>query len=537
MVPLRRLLLVLGLFCLLTLNLGVGSAAAARPSGYPDTVTSDHFVVHFTGDLLATDRITAQTAADVAQIAERAFTAITTSYGYPAPLDDGDALVDIYVRDLGNPSLLGRATPEGAGNQRTGYIELSVGGGLTTQTIAHELFHLVQFAIFTPNDGWLLESTAEWMGFRADGFPVGLGASLGAPDMSLDCSGDKCGNDVYENGGYSRWSFFEYLNERFGSTMVKTIFDDGATLGDPTIPGIQLVADAIAAQGSTLQTVFTDWTVANLNGNYTAVGLKGLLPTTTSTLMTGATTGSLPAQRVAINHLAARYLAFSRGSGSATGPCYAATLSLLVTYPAALAARPYFYWSAPGNSPVALSNGSGSSSINVPWDTCAWNDSGYLVLQNPSTTLDAQIFTVNASIAVDKTTPASSSNPPKPGSIGGVPVLVPASDGPPALTVHAPELLHISAKTRVVRLIVFSTGDGKLRATLGSLLLGESNLRAGNNDVRYVLPASLLKSLRRTTSSNNVLSLTSLSPQGSTGTTVTRRIAIIKPPVKRPKRR
>ena len=253
--------------------------------------------------------------------------------------------------------------------------------------------------------------------------------------------------------------------------------------------------------------------------------------------MTGATTGSLPSQRVAINHLAARYLAFSRGSGSATGPCYAATLSLLVTYPAALAARPYFYWSAPGNSPVALSNGSGSSSINVPWDTCAWNDSGYLVLQNPSTTLDAQIFTVNASIAVDKTTPASSSNPPKPGSIGGVPVLVPASDGPPALTVHAPELLHISAKTRVVRLIVFSTGDGKLRATLGSLLLGESNLHAGNNDVRYVLPASLLKSLRRTTSSNNVLSLTSLSPQGSTGTTVTRRIAIIKPPVKRPKRR
>jgi Family of unknown function (DUF6055) len=531
MVPLRRLLFVLGLFCLVTLNLGVGSAAAARPSGYPDTVSSDHFVVHFTGDLLATDRITAQTAADVAQIAERAYSTLITSYGYPAPLDDGDGKIDIYVLTPGNPALLGLAIPEGSGNQLPGYIELSVGGGLTSHVIAHELFHLIQFGIFIPNDGWLMESTAEWMGFRFDGFPLGIDASLGAPDMSLDCIGDKCGSDDYEISGYSRWSFFEYLSERFGGTIVKDVFTDGATLGDPAIPGIQLVADAIAAKGSSLQNVFIDWTVANLNGNYTALGLKGVLPLPLSETMTGTLTGSLPVQRVAVNHLAARYLSFKRGDGSGAGPCYAATLSLAVTYPAALAAKPYFYWSA-GGTPTALSGSAGSASISVPWDTCSWNDAGYLLLQNPSTTLDAQIFTVTPSITVDKTTPAVSADPPKPVSVIGVPVPAPTSDVPPTLTVHAPELLRVSAKTRVLRLIVYSTGDGKLRATLGSLDLGSSSLRAGNNDVRYVLPASLVKSLRRT-SSNNVLSLTSLSPQGAEGSTVTRRVTIIKPPAKK----
>lgn len=529
MVPLRRLLLVVGLFCLLTLNLGVGRAAAARPSGYPDTVTSDHFVVHFTGTLIALDRITAQTAADVAQIAERAYSTLTTSYGYPAPLDDGDTKIDIYVHTLGDPSLLGLATPEGSGNQLPGYIELSVGGGLTGHVIAHELFHLIQFGIFIPDDGWLMESTAEWMGFRFDGFPTGIGGSLGAPDMSLDCIGDMCGGDDYEIGGYSRWSFFEYLSERYGGAIVKDVFDDGATLDDPTIPGIQLVADAIAAKGNTLQNVFIDWTVANLNGNYTAPGLKGLLPVPLTETMTGTQTGSLPVQRVAVNHLAARYLGFKRGDGSATGACYAATLSLSVSYPAALAAKPYFYWSAAGNTPTALSSSSGSASISVPWDTCSWSDAGYLLIQNPTTTLDAQIFTVTPSITVDKTKPAASANPPKPVTIIGVPVPAPTGEVAPTLTVHAPELLRVSAKTRILRLIVYSSGDGQLRATLGSIGLGDSTLRAGNNDLRYVLPASLVKRLR-TTSSNDVLSLTSLSMHGAEGSTVTRRVTIVKPP-------
>jgi hypothetical protein len=401
--------------------------------------------------------------------------------------------------------------------------------------IAHELFHLIQFARFIPDDGWLMESTAEWMGFRFEGFPLGIDSSLAAPDLSLDCIGDKCGNDVYETNGYSRWSFFEYLNERYGSTIVADVFNRGAALGDPTIPGIQLVADAIAAKGSSLSSVFTEWTVANLTGGYTAVGLKGLHPVATPEIFTGAVAGSLPAQQVVVNHLAARYVAFKRGDGTATGPCYAATLSLKVAYPAALAAKPYFYWSGPGGAAAPLSGSAGSASISVPWDTCSWADAGYLLLQNPSTSADAQTFTVTSSISVDKTTPAVSTNPPKPVTIIGVPIPAPTSDVPPTLTVHAPELLRVSAKDRKLRFIVYSSGDGKLRAVLGSLHLGTSTLRAGNNDLRFTLPASVINSLRKT-SASNLLRLTSLSPQGAEGTTVTRRVTVLKAPNK-PKRR
>jgi hypothetical protein len=529
MVRLRFLVLVL--FAVIALDLGAGTAAA-RPIGYPDTLTSDHFVIHYTGDLTALDRITAQQAAAVAETAERAYSAEVTSFGYPAPLDDGDGKIDIWVADLGGP--LGFAVHETPGNQSQGYLALDVAGGLDEETIGHELFHLIQYAMFIPDDGWLLESTAEWMGFRFEGFPLGIGWSLPAPDMSLDCIGDKCGNQVYETGGYSRWSFFEYLSERYGGTIIKDVFTRGATLDDPAIPGIQLVADTIAAKGSSLQNVFTDWTVANLTGNYTAPGLKGLLPPATSEVFTGLDSGPLPMHHLAVNHLAARYLAFERGDGTSSGPCYAATLSLTVKYPSSLAAKPYFYWPLSGGTAVPLSGTAGSVSVNVPWDTCTWANAGYLVIQNPSTTVDAQVFTVTGSISVDKTTPAGSANPPIPIGIPGISIPAPTSAVPPTLTIHAPELLRVSAKDRKLRLVVFSNGSGVLRATLGSLQLGTSTLRVGNNDVRYTLPASLVKSLRKT-SGNKVLRLTSFSPQGTEGTTVTRRVVVQVP--KKPKRR
>jgi hypothetical protein len=57
--------------------------------------------------------------------------------------------------------------------------------------------------------------------------------------------------------------------------------------------------------------------------------------------------------------------------------------------------------------------------------------------------------------------------------------------------------------------------------------LGAAPLRAGNNDVRWVLPVSLVSALR-TTSSNKVLSLTSVSPSGAAGATLTRHVVIVR---------
>ncbi len=476
--------------------LGFGaSPAAARPIGYPSTISSAHFQIHYTGDALATDRIVDQTAADLDAIAERAYATITQTYGYPAPLDDGDGKIDIWVGGTGDPEVAGFAVPDAAANQSSGYIVLDP-GSLNAHVVAHELFHLVQFGIWRPADGWLLESTAEWTGFRFENFPQGVAGSLGAPDMSLDCIGDKCGNDDYERGGYSRWSFFEYLSERFGGTIVKDILDRAATVANPGYPAISDVSDVLASKGVTLASAFTDWTVANLNGNYTATGLEGVSPAAYSTTYAGSVTGSLPAQTVSVDHLAARYLVFRRGEGSSDSACYAATLRLSVALPAGSAAKPYFYWSAPGSSPVPLALSGGAASITVPWDTCAWADSGYLLLQNPDGAADAQVFTVTGSVTVDKRTPASSFDPPPPASIFGPTIAAPTTDPAPTLTVHAPEMLRVSASDRLLRFIVFSTGSGRLRASLGATELGSAPLQSGNNDVRFVLPKSTFATLR-----------------------------------------
>ena len=103
------------------------------------------------------------------------------------------------------------------------------------------------------------------------------------------------------------------------------------------------------------------------------------------------------------------------------------------------------------------------------------------------------------------------------------------------LQVYAPELLRVSAKTRLLRLAVFSSGDGKLQALLGSMSLGTASLRSGNNDVRFVLP-KLFNSLR-TKSASNLLQLTSVSPSGSKGATVTRRVLVQTPKKPKPKHR
>ena len=66
--------------------------------------------------------------------------------------------------------------------------------------------------------------------------------------------------------------------------------------------------------------------------------------------------------------------------------------------------------------------------------------------------------------------------------------------------------------------------------------LGTASLRSGNNDVRFVLPKQLFNSLR-TKSASNLLQLTSVSPSGSKGATVTRRVLVQTPKKPKPKHR
>jgi hypothetical protein len=509
------------------------SASAARADRplLPETLTTTHFQVHYDG--APPTGIVHQQAGDLAANLERAYEVFTGWWGYPAPRNDGDGKIDVYVQPMAGTGALGLAFRDSTATQSAGHIWINSDATEMAETAAHELFHLIQFGMWAPTEPWLLEATAEWAAFRflefpstlldVDGEEYPLQETLGLPDMSLSCSGEACGLEDYERGGYSRWHFFQWATERYGSSFVKDVFDGGATLNDPGLRGVDLLIAALASNGSTLVDAFNDWTAANLTGDYDARGLAGVRAKAYATVLTGTKSAVLPTQRVAVNHLAARYLSFQRGDGSIGGPCYAATLTLDVQLPFGLGARPHFAWSAPGSEAVPLVVSGGNATISVPWDTCTWSaNEGLLSLPNPAWNVDSAVFTVNASITVDTNTITTPTAPPA-GSYTGPSVSAPTSDEPPSIALYGPEVLRVSARKRALRLVVFSSGVGRLSARLGTVGLGTRRLRTGNNDLRFTIPKRMLRTL---SARGRSLTLTSLSPSGDVGATVKRRVTL-----------
>ena len=181
-----------------------------------------------------------------------------------------------------------------------------------------------------------------------------------------------------------------------------------------------------------------------------------------------------------------------------------------------------------------------TASLTVPWNTCGGSPRAYVSLPNETNdvvppALDGREFTLSGTVTVDKTKPAAASEAPAGVKVTGPVIQAPTTDPAPVLTLHAPELIRVALKTRLLRFVVFSSGDGTLKATLGSTWLGSAGLHAGNNDIRYVLPTRLLKSLRKTNTPANVLTLTSYSMGGTQGASVIRRVAM--KPVPKPKKR
>jgi hypothetical protein len=70
-----------------------------------------------------------------------------------------------------------------------------------------------------------------------------------------------------------------------------------------------------------------------------------------------------------------------------------------------------------------------------------------------------------------------------------------------------------------------------VHAQLGSVDLGSPAVRAGNNDLRFTIPKSLLSTLRTKAAAGNVLTLTPLSTSGAvSGTAVTRDVKVAAAP-------
>jgi hypothetical protein len=543
-----------------SLAAGVSRAAAIDP--FPNvgivTLASEHFMIHYNREdhstVCPTMFITQEQAGDVLGMAERAY-ALYATWGYATPIldtGDGDGYLDISADQFSLPpngciaygaidpsiprevdgtlsrwdALINPVAPFGG----AGEIHLDTLTGLTYHVIAHEVFHLFQGKITTTADPWVEEGTAEWAAVKADEAAGGLEFN---PDRTLDCVGAECGDSEFDKNGYPGWMLFEYLTERYGDAKIKEI------LSAAPMTGTQALASVLPSPVK-LQDFFNDYTTARLNGNFSSAALAGVLPQSIATLPLGGASSSFSVTPIAVNHLAVRYLELAHGDDTDTGPCYVASLKLSVTIPANVVSRPYYYANTKGSVPQALTVSGSTASITVPWDTCSGSPHAYLSLPNDwndadqvGAPKDAREFVVFGTLTVDKSKPATAASPPPGVKVIGPVIQVPTSDPAPDVTLYAPELLRVSAKTRVLRFVIFSSGAGSLRAVLGSSWNGSASLHAGNNDIRFVLPTQLLKRLHKN-SAQSILSLTSYSPGGAKGETVTRRVAL---QTTKPKRR
>ncbi|MFW6775641.1 MXAN_6640 family putative metalloprotease [Nocardioides sp. CPCC 205120] len=164
----------------------------------------------------------------------------TRTQSYRGPAADGtrggDAKFDVYLTDLASQGVYGYCMPESyadsSGMRATSYCVLDndyaefpdTPVNSLRVTAAHEFFHAIQFNYDVNEDGWLYEATATWMEeqyapevddnqqYLADG-------QLGDPTVPMDLFGD---------GSYGNWLFFEYLTQRFGPRIVRTTWEAAA---------------------------------------------------------------------------------------------------------------------------------------------------------------------------------------------------------------------------------------------------------------------------------------------------------------------
>lgn len=490
-------------------------------------ISSPHFTVWYNDNPKAdtSNYITETQAGDLAGFAEQNYASFA-ALGFPTPQVDPSGKIDIYVVSLAKYQLSSAAC-YGSFYYDSG----SVGKEGELIGTGWNVFVQIENKLYVPGlgDSWLTAAAAQWAAAKVAGYPAASIADIGPSGMALDCWDDtngtmRCSTSGYENLGLSRWTFFEYLGERFGTLFVDEILNDAWAAGS-SYTGL---ANALLAHGTNFTDVFNAWTTTEITGGYGASALQALQPTTYQTVPAGVKAGTIASSiQVPVDHMATRYIKFTRGDGTTTGVCFAATLSLSVTIPAGTLSQPMFYWTTAGSSPVPLSINGSTASASIPWDTCTWNGPvGLLSLPNASTNVNGANFAVSASMTVDLTQPVTPTLPPLTVPVNTPVVQVPTADAPPVISVFGPQLVKIAVGDRQLRLIVQSSGDGSLQAAIGSVSLGSAGLRAGNNDVRFTIPQGILSALRRS-AGTSVLTLTPVSPAGSiAGQAVTRTVSI-----------
>ena len=327
---------------------------------------SGHFLVHYA------DPTPVQSAAHVGEVLEAALARETGEWGWPAPVDDGDGKVDVYL--FPQVGIEGAANPDPGPRPASGWMQFAADA--SDLVTAHELLHVLQYAIGVDEPPvYLTEGTAHWAGNRFAGdegqlVSVPLWANANYLGTPLDCPAT---SPCHDNAGPATagWAFFEYLAERFGTQIVADSYTRG-------------VAAALAARGAALGPVFTDYAIATASGTWKLAPLSMYYPRPSGSLFAGHL-----AETVTLDHLA-------QAAVYGRPPCVRCSkaLRLKVSWPADLT-RVAPAWVRHDFGRVQRLKVSGNSATGVvPLDGTP--APGMLILANPSATLDGARFEISA---------------------------------------------------------------------------------------------------------------------------------------------
>jgi hypothetical protein len=365
------------------------AAALARPTDPTLTAkqSSAHFVVHYAPSLGDTAAQSVLVTAEQAYAAERAL-------GFPVPLDDGDGRIDIYVDAILDRDAAGFASPDLATAQSSGYMTLDPSkGGVTYRTIAHELFHLIQFASVAQLNPLIAEATARWMELRLTGWTN----RYWFLPTALDCT--PCDMHTSARSPYDRWPFFAYLDDRFGPGILQQIFERAGAPGAPTT-GLEPVDQALAIHGTTLAATYAAFAAQETPAQYPERRLE----------VGDSGSGFMS---LGIDRLSAHVIQIV---ATGTSPRLCLSTSLTVTVRATEGdLRPALVIN---RTTTSLTGDGSTKTVTIPWSPCASGPGVLLVLPNGSQTTAVPYADIHADVGAALA--------PAPVATGGLTVSLPA---------------------------------------------------------------------------------------------------------------
>ncbi len=270
--------------------------AYTRPTGLPDTVSSPSgvFMVHYDGP--PSDSTSHAQAQAVAQALDDArakygsgagnlgFRTVDLDGGSGGGKDNGSTQIDLYID--GPLAVSGFAQQEGG----SGWLQVRPRSKYNPETgwpgwaldalVGHEYFHLVQgeYEDWGDEDRWLSESTATWApdhvyGENSHASPEYLVAFFDddndLPSIASIDTGSRAPLDYYytpsagdppwrERHVYGAATFFFYLEQKHGASVVEEIWDECTESG---VQSIQAMENVLQSKGSSFVEAFDDFAI------------------------------------------------------------------------------------------------------------------------------------------------------------------------------------------------------------------------------------------------------------------------------------